>query len=430
MSSLRHPGRFLPAAPGSRVTRLELFYDLVFVFAFLNVTTILAEDLTATALLAGLVVLALLWSCWASFAGLGNYLRADRGVVPLIGAVTVAALLVLTLSLPEALADRPGGAPGPLVFAACYLVIRGLQVFVLVARGREVGGTRRRLVVPVLASMLLVLTAGLVPSLAQAPWLAWLQLGLWASAVGVEFAAGANAQGAGLAVVSAGHWAERYALIVLIALGESIIALGLGAKLTSDLPLTWPVIAAGILGVAVIAAMWWMYFDTLASALEQKMHRTRDPGERAALARDAYLCLHFVLIVGVILFALGLKRYLTTIAAQAGNGWLVRPAGIDDAALFGGVIVYVAGLLVLGRRVSRRSRLAPAVALIVLGFVLPAVSRLPALLGLGALALVCVTVVVSGLRRADPLRGQVRQTALEEQVAAESEQSEWRRRHL
>ncbi|TDB89673.1 low temperature requirement protein A, partial [Micromonospora fluostatini] len=141
-------------------------------------------------------------------------------------------------------------------------------------------------------------------------------------------------------------------------------------------------------------------------------------------------CLHFVLIVGVILFALGLKRYLTTIAAQAGNGWLVRPAGIDDAALFGGVIVYVAGLLVLGRRVSRRSRLAPAVALIVLGFVLPAVSRLPALLGLGALALVCVTVVVSGLRRADPLRGQVRQTALEEQVAAESEQSEWRRRHL
>ncbi|KXK61161.1 hypothetical protein AWW66_15045 [Micromonospora rosaria] len=430
MSSVRHPGRFLPTAPGSRVTRLELFYDLVFVFAFLNVTTILAEHLSATALLAGLVLLALLWWCWVSFAGLGNYLRADRGVVPLIGALTVAALLVLTLSLPEALADRPGGAPGPLVFAACYLVIRGLQVFVLVARGREVGQTRRRLVVPVLVSMVLVLAAGVLPFLVAASWLAWLQLGLWAAAVGVEFAAGANAQGAGLAVVSAGHWAERYALILLIALGEAIIALGMGARLTSDLPLTWPVIAAGVLGVAVIAAMWWMYFDTLASALEQTMHRTRDPGERAVLARDAYISLHFVLIVGVILFALGLKRYLTTIAGPTGDGWLIRPAGLDDGALFGGVIVYVAGLLALGRRTTRRFRLAPAATLVVLGFVLPAVSRLPALLGLAALALVCVAMVLAGLRRADPLRGRVRQTALDEQVAAESEQSEWRRRHL
>src|SRR6516164_1249752 len=109
MSAGHWRGRILPAAPGSRVSRLELFYDLVFVLAFLNVTTLVSANLSAHTLLAGLLVLALLWWCWVSFAALGNAVRTDQGVMPLIGAVTVVALFVLNLSLPEAFTNRPGG---------------------------------------------------------------------------------------------------------------------------------------------------------------------------------------------------------------------------------------------------------------------------------------------------------------------------------
>ncbi|WP_233558853.1 low temperature requirement protein A [Micromonospora radicis] len=355
MASFRRAGRFLPAAPGSRVTRLELFYDLVFVFAFLNVTTVVAEHLGVVALLSGLVVLALLWWCWVGFAALGNFLRADQGIVPLVGSVTVVALLVLTLSLPEALIDQPGGAPGPLVFAACYLIIRGLQVLVLAMKSPNRGIGLGRLILPMVVSMALILVAALLPDPTVVPWSAWLKLGLWTCAVGVEFAAGAGIRGSGVTVVSAGHWAERYALILLIALGESIIALGVGAGLAADLPLAWPLITAAVCGAAIIAALWWMYFDSLALGLEQHMHRTRDPDERAALARDAYVVLHFVLIAGAIFFALGLKRYLTRIG-ESDAGWFIRPSGIDDAALFGGVLIYITGLVALQWRSFRRVR--------------------------------------------------------------------------
>ncbi|MFI1194967.1 low temperature requirement protein A [Micromonospora sp. NPDC020750] len=430
MSAVRQPGRFLPAAPGSRVTRLELFYDLVFVFAFLNVTTLLAEELKPIALLYGAVVLALLWWCWVSFAAMGNYLRADQGVVPLIGAVTVAALLVLVLSLPEAFTDRPGGPPGPLVFVGSYLAIRGLQVFVLVTRSRERRGALWRLSLPVIITITLILAAGLLPPAPDWSRVSCLHLGLWVAAVGVELIMGPRALGSGLTVVSAGHWAERYALIVLIALGESIIALGTGAQLTIGLPLTWPVVVAAVLGVTVIAALWWMYFDVLAPALEQKMHRTRDAAQRFVLARNAYTYLHLPLIAAIIMFALGLKRYLTTIAGARGNPWLARPAGLDDVALFGGVIIYLTALLALEWRAVRRVRPAPVVALVVLVAGAVAVGKLPATVSLAILALICVALVLGGLRSGDPLRRQVRQTALEEQLAAEHDQSEWRRRNL
>ncbi|MFF3869409.1 low temperature requirement protein A [Micromonospora sp. NPDC001898] len=430
MSAVRQPGRFVPAAPGSRVTRLELFYDLVFVFAFLNVTTLVAEELKPIALLYGAVALALLWWCWVSFAALGNYLRADQGVVPLIGAVTVAALLVLVLALPEAFSDRPGGPPGPLVFAGSYLAIRGLQVFALVTRSRERRGALWRLSLPVIISITLILAAALLPSAPDWSRLSLLHLGLWVAAVGVEFIMGPRARGSGLTVVSAGHWAERYALIVLIALGESIIALGTGAQLTIGLPLTWPVVVAAVLGVTVIAALWWMYFDVLAPALEQTMHRTRDAAQRLVLARSAYAYLHFPLIAGVILFALGLKRYLTTIAGAQGNPWLARPAGLDDVALFGGVIIYLTALLALEWRAVRRVRPAPVVTLVVFVVGAVAVGKLPATISLALLALICVALVLGGLRSGDPLRRQVRQTVLEEQLATEHDQSEWRRHNL
>ncbi|MFD2765272.1 low temperature requirement protein A [Micromonospora eburnea] len=435
MSTGRWRNRILPSAPGSRATRLELFYDLVFVLAFLNVTTLLAENLSIRALLAGVVVLALLWWCWVSFAALGNLVRTDQGVMPLIGAVTLAALFVLNLTLPEAFANRPGGVPGPLVFAICYLIIRAVQVLVLLTCGDASGLPARqfssalRLGLPLLASVTLILIAGALPREPDTGP-TWLGVALWGVAVGIEFTAGGQIRKVGLAVVSAAHWAERYALILLIALGESIISLGLGPKPVTGPPPTWSVIVASLLGVTVIAALWWMYFDTLAPALEQRLHRTRDPEQRAAYARDVYAYLHLPLLAGIILFALGLKRYLAVIAEPHGDPWRVRALGLDYRVLFTGVIIYIVGLLALAVRASHRLRPAQAVAVVALIVVLLPAGRLPAIAGLAVLAGVCVALVLAGLRSDEPLRRQVRQVALSEQIAAEHEQSEWRRRHL
>ncbi|SBT45616.1 low temperature requirement protein A [Micromonospora narathiwatensis] len=429
MSAGHWRGRILPAAPGSRVNRLELFYDLVFVLAFLNVTTLVSVNLSVRTLLAGLLVLALLWWCWVSFAALGNAVRTDQGVLPLIGAVTVVALFVLNVSLPEAFASRPGGPPGPLIFAACYLVVRAVQVLVLLTRADAPGRAVLRFGLPLLASVTLLLVAGALP---HPPGVGptWWQLALWAAAVGVEFTAGGRVRSVRLTVVSAGHWAERYALILLIALGESIISLGLGPKPATGSSLSWAVIVASILGVTTIAALWWMYFDTVAHAIEQQLHGTRDPDARAAYARDVYAYLHLPLIAGIILFALGAKRYLAVIADPHGDPWRVRALGVDYRVLFSGVIIYIVGLLALWARATHRVRLWPAVTVVALIAVLLPAGRLPAVAGLAVLALASVALVLTGLRAGDPLRRRVRQTALDEQIAAEQEQSEWRRRHL
>ncbi|MFE9206522.1 low temperature requirement protein A [Micromonospora sp. NPDC007230] len=429
MSAGRWRGRILPAAPGSGVTRLELFYDLVFVLSFLNVTVLLAASLSVRTLLAGLVVLALLWWCWVSFAALGNVVRTDQGVLPLIGVVTVLALFVLNLSLPQAFTSRPGGPPGPLVFAACYLIIRAVQVLVVLTRADAPGRAALRFGLPLLASVTLIVVAGALP---EQPGVGptWLRVALWAAAVVIEFTAGGRVRNVGLAVVSAAHWAERYALILLIALGESIISLGLGPKPAVGLPLSWAVIVASVFGVTTIAALWWMYFDTLAPALEQKLHRTRDVDERAAFARDVYAYLHLPLVVGIILFALGLKRYLAVIADPHVDPWQVRAVGLDNRVLFAGVIIYIVGLLALWVRASHRVRLLPTVTVVALAVVLLPAGRLPAVAGLAVLAAACVALVLAGLRTGDPLRRHVRQVALQEQIATEQEQSEWRRRHL
>ncbi|NBE84081.1 low temperature requirement protein A [Micromonospora rubida] len=120
----------------------------------------------------------------------------------------------------------------------------------------------------------------------------------------------------------------------------------------------------------------------------------------------------------------------TTVAEARGSAWLARPAGLDDVALFGGVIIYLTALLALEWRAVRRARPAPVVALVALVVGAVAVGGLPATISLALLALICVALVLGGMRSGDPLRRQVRQTALEEQVAAEHDQSEWRRRNL
>ncbi|MGN9808649.1 low temperature requirement protein A [Micromonospora sp. BQ11] len=420
-----------PSAPGSRVTRLELFYDLVFVFAFLTVTTLTATHPTVRGLVQCLVVLALLWWCWTGFAALGNVVRTDQGIVPLVGFLTTAALFVLAVGMPQAFVDRPGGLPGPLVFAACYFLVRASQVGVLGWVVRADPRLLRHWLLPLVVATVLIASAALVPQrLADEDVEVGVRLGLWIAALTVEYGAGLVRWSTGWVVVSAGHLAERHALIILVALGESIIALGIGPAYDTGLTLTWPVVSAGVLGIVVVASFWWSYFDTLAPAMEQALHRTRDPVARPRLARDVYTYLHLPLIAGIILFALGLKGHLAEAADPATPRWGEPLEAFEFFFLYGGAALYLLTLVALGRRALGTVRWPSVAVVAVLALLVPIAHGSPELIALAVLALALA--VATGVQTLvdTPRRRHVRQVAREEQVAAEVEQTRWRGEHL
>ncbi|MFI7077295.1 low temperature requirement protein A [Micromonospora sp. NPDC049903] len=422
-----------PGAPGSRATRLELFYDLVFVFAFIQVTTLTADNFTPRGLLQCVVVLVLLWWAWTGFAVIGNLVRTDQGVLPFLAFATIGGALVFALAMPQAFRSEAGGLSGPLVFAICYFLVRAIQVGILgwLARGdpelrrRFLAATGRAAVVGTL-----VLAAALLPQrLADEPGEVGLRLLFWIAAIVVEYGTAVALGSSNWTLLSAGHWAERHALIVLVALGETIIALGLGAGFVVELPLTWLVIISAMLAVAVVAALWWSYFDTLALALEQVLHRTRDPRARSALARDAYTYLHLPLVAGPILFALGLKRVLSGAAEPATPAGSLLPGG-DLLVLHGGVALYLVTLVVLGWRVLHTMRWPTLGGVCLLVLLVPVAAQVPELVALALLTVVVLAVAVVQTLTDAPLRHQVREVAMAEQLAAEAEQTTWRGRHL
>ncbi|MBB5115217.1 low temperature requirement protein LtrA [Micromonospora echinospora] len=420
------------SAPGSRTTRLELFYDLVFVFAFLSVTTLTASVLTPVNLYRFLLVLALLWWSWTGFARMGNAFRADQGVLPLVGVVTVAATFLLVLSTPSAFANRGGWLPGPLVFAGCYFVIRTAQLTVFAWADRADPARRRglriRFLAPTVATALLVV-AGILPGrLAQERFAVGLQLALWTLALLVEYLSGAILGQQWWVVVSAGHWAERHALIVLVALGESLIALGLGPK--RGLPLTGPVAVAALLGVVIVATLWWAYFDTLSFALEQALHQARDRAARLRLARTVYTFLHLPMVAGIILFALGLKDLLAEATSPATPAWGPPLGTFWAGILFGGVGLYLLSIAACWWLADRRVRPPLLVTVLLLVAAVPAVAPLHELNALVVLAVLTAAGVAWETRGENGHRRRVRQLALEEQIAAEAEQSHWRQQHL
>jgi low temperature requirement protein LtrA len=381
---------------GSTVTPLELFFDLVFVYALTQVTALMADDLTWRGLGRGLLVLALLWWCWCCYAWLGNTVRADEGVVRVALFAVMATMFVVAVTIPEAFVDLRGGLSGPVVFAACYLVVRVLHLVIYwhAARGDE--GLRRqvlRAALPMLGGATLLFTAALLPQQLSADphRVGAIRTLLWVLALAVDYG-GIMAIGArGWRIFSAAHWTERHGLIIIVALGESLVAIGVGV---TALPISWPIIVAAFLGLAVAAALWWAYFDVVAIAAERVLARA-EGAERAALGRDSYTYLHLPMVAGIILLALGFKKVL----AYVGDGThhtLADPLhGLGLLALYGGVIMYLLGHLGFRLRNMRsvnRPRLAATVLLVAL---LPVADHLPALAALGLLAAVCVGMVVA-----------------------------------
>ena len=347
-----------------RVTPLELFFDLIFVFALTQVTGFVADDPTWAGLVKGLLLLGVLWWSWAAYAWLTNTINPDEGAVRLVMFAAMGATLIASRAVPDAFGDDA------FLFASAYAFVRiaHLVLYAVAARGdREFLGAVARLAVgSAIGISLLFVAAGLDGR---------AQVAVWALALAIDLLGAYIGGGRGWRL-SAGHFAERHGLIVIIALGESIVAIGVGAP-----TLDAGVITASLLGLAVAAALWWAYFDVVALVAERRLRETTG-GAQLRMARDSYSYLHLPMVAGVILFAVGVKKTM----AHVGDPLETVPA----VALCGGVALYlIAHILFRLRNVGSLNRQRLVVSVVLLALI-PAAVELPALATLAIVTALCV----------------------------------------
>jgi len=398
-----------PVVERTRAGIEELFFDLVFVFAFLQVTKLVMDDFTALGMLDGLLVVALLWWSWSCFAWLGNNVQADWGL-PRIGvlAATVV-MLLLALAAGEAFTDRPGGLNGPLVFASSYLALRLIH---LAVHAYAVTRKLRLLLVavPAIIGSGLLFSAALIPQhlVHQPQQIRLLRTGLWILAVLVDYVGSLALPHWEWGVFSARHWAERHGQIIIIALGESVIAIGLTA---ARVAVSIRPLATAALGILVVAAVQFLYFDIVALSGEQVVRDAAQPA-RLSLARDAYSYLHLVMIAAIVLLALALK--IVTLATTTQT--LGRPlTGLGLFSLYGAVVLYLAGNVGFqwrirhGLRTIVWAKVVAIPALVILGL---AAQHMPAMAALGLLAAASVVLVIVEIIIADGQRKRLREAVL------------------
>jgi low temperature requirement protein LtrA len=345
------------------VKPLELFFDLVFVLGFTQCTELMEAEPTWAGIARGLLVLGVLWWAWVGYAWLTSVIDPEEGAVRIAMFAAMAALLVVALCAPEAFGDRA------LTIAVAYGVVRAAHIALYLLASRHDAALRRSVSMLAISS---TITVGLLiaASFVDGAW----QEALWALAILLDFGAPATFGIAGWRLVPA-HFADRHNLVIILALGESIIALGVGA----DVDLTAGVLVAAVLGIALAAALWWVYFDVVSLVTERRLALAPEGRQRNALARDSYSYLHFPMVVGIVLGAFGLEATL---------------AHVDDSleaerafALLGGTAIYLLAHVALRLRNAHTvnvQRLALAAAFLVL---IPAATQLPALATLAAINL-------------------------------------------
>lgn len=328
------------------VTPLELFFDLVFVLALTQCTALMAADPSWAGLARGLLVLGVLWWAWTAYAWLTSVVDPEEGMVRLAMFAAMAALLVIALCVPEAFGDLG------LVFAGGYMVVRGAHILLFRLASRDDASLRRS------TNGLAVGTAVGTGLLVVASQLDGVEQGaLWALALALDMAEPYFFGAEGWKLVP-DHFAERHGLIVIIALGESIVAIGVGAEET----LSFGISAAAVLGIALAAALWWAYFDVVSLVARRRLARAAPGREQNEIARDSYSYLHFPMVAGIALLALGLKKTLAHVA---------EPLAIEVAtAMLGGLALYLlAHVAFRWRNVRRFSPQRLAAALLALALI-------------------------------------------------------------
>ena len=368
-----------------RVAPLELFFDLVFVFALTQITYLMSEDPTWGGLGEGMLVLAALWWAWGAYAWLTNYIDTEQDLERLLMLAAMGAMLVAALATPHAFGDDA------LIFGISYAAVRWLHIFIFAEANDDVDTATavRVLARTALPAPLLLIAAAFFDGAAQAL--------IWIVALTIDFA-GPFVFGVRGFRVSAGHFSERFGLIVIIALGESIVAIGAGI---AGVDLDAGLIVGAVLGIVLAAALWWAYFDVVAIAAERRFRELRGYA-RARMARDSYAYLHLPMIAGIVLVALGVKKTL----GDADEPLKTVPA----VALFGGIALYYAahvGFRLRNLGTLSRPRVVAALASLAL---IPLATEVDSLAALGIAAALAALVIAYETTRYAEARRRMRAT--------------------
>jgi len=347
---------------GERVRPLELFFDVVFVLAITQCTSFMSDRPTWEGLAQALLILAFLWWAWTGYAWLTSVVDPEEGAVRIAIFAAMAALLIVAICIPGAFDDLA------LEFALAYGAVRAGHIAIFILASRDEPALRSSvsgLAVGTAIAVGLLIGASFLDGTAQgAVWVLALLIDL-----GEPYLFGAE----GWMLVPA-HFAERHMLIMIVALGESVVAIGVGAEVS----LSAGIAAAAVLGIALVAGMWWIYFDVVALVSMQRLIQAPEGAERNELARDSYSYLHFPMVAGIVLAALGLKKTL----AHVDDPLEIAPA----FALMGGLAFYLLGLVSFRwRHVHTINRHRLLFALVLLA-AFPAATELPALAVLTSVA--------------------------------------------
>lgn len=420
-------------APGARVDRLELFFDLVFVFAFFTVTRTEARDLDLGGLLQGVAVLALLWWAWCAHTVVANRIRLGEGIAPAGVFVAMLAVFVVALVIPHAFLNLPGGLNEPLVFAVGYFAVRSVHLLLHWYAARNdlpLRAQLRRLAASMLVATSLLVVAAVVPENLDGMYRYAIRLCGWALAVAVEYGTGFRIGLSGWAVVSAGRWVERFELIVIIAFGNVIVSIGTGSGLTGR-PITLLSVVTAMFGFTIVASLWWAYFDLIGPAALHTMHGTHGQ-PRVALARDGYIYLHLPMIAGLIAMSLGSEIVLRNLGAPHVD--LRAPLrGPAQPLAYSGVALYLTGLVGFQLRVlstllwTRLVTITLLVTILILIALVPVVPHLPDLAAAAILATTCPALLITELVILRQSRYALHTALRHERAAHEARETEWRR---
>ena len=304
-----------------RTSPVELLWDLVFVFALTQVTTLLSHDLSWPGFGHGMLVLALVWWAWSAYVWAANAEQEKSRVLRGVLLVAMVLIFIAGLALPHAFGDRAT------LFVCTYAGVRLLHL-ALYAHASRRGSASWSAIAGFATTVVIGMALLIAGSFLDEP----ARVFFWVLAVAIDYAGPAwltRERLRGLQRVAVAHFAERYSLFVIICLGESIVAIGLSAN---ERPMDADLISAVALGLLATIGLWWTYFDRFASTAETRLREHHDPVLAAA---DGYSYLHLVIVAGIILFAVGMKVSIHDLGAA-----------LSDAArlaLCGGLAVYLLG---------------------------------------------------------------------------------------
>ena len=348
-----------------RVTPRELFFDLVFVFAFTQVATLLADDPTFAGIGRGVLVLAALWWAWTAYSWLTNTVDPEEGVVGAALLVALIAMFIAALVVPGVFDDDG------VLFGTAFLVVCAMHIalYALAGRGNpDLFAAVLRLAPWTLLSAILILVAGFTDA---------ARIWLWLAALALTYV-GAFLSGSTGWRLHPSHLAERYGLVLIIALGEAFISIGIGA---TGIGIGPGEVVAAVLGLLVAASFWLAYFDFFSLRGERMLSELQGP-ERVAVARDVYAYAHLPMIVGIVLFAFAMKNIVAHVGDELDS--------VVAFALCGGSALYLLTYSAIRTRIERRLRLSRGrfAAALTLLLVLPLATMIPALAALAVVTAV------------------------------------------